>query len=73
LNTPIQVEFNGRAIVNAKLKGKLDKDNHLVKYEVRYTAVGLGEGKVRFGLVSQPNQELKLQYLPKTGLDLKVS
>jgi hypothetical protein len=35
--------------------------------------VGLGEGKVRFGLVTQPNQELKIQYLPKTGLDLKVS
>jgi len=68
----IKVEFNGRAIVNAKLKGKLDKDNHLVKYEVRYTAVGLGEGKVRFGLVTQPNQELKIQYLPKTGLDLKL-
>ena len=68
----IKVEFNGRAIVNAKLKGKLDKDNHVVKYEVRYTAVGLGEGKIRFGLVGEPNQELKIQYLPKTGLDLKI-
>jgi len=68
----IKVEFNGRAIVNAKLKGKMDKDNHVVKYELRYTAVGLGEGKVRFGLVGEPNQELKIQYLPKTGLDLKI-
>lgn len=68
----IKVDFNGRAIVNAKLKGKLDKDNHVVKYEVRYTAVGLGEGKIRFGLVGEPNQELKIQYLPKTGLDLKI-
>lgn len=68
----IKVEFNGRAILNAKLKGKLDKDNHVVKYEVRYTAVGLGEGKIRFGLVGEPNQELKVQYLPKTGLDLKI-
>jgi hypothetical protein len=68
----IKVDFNGRAIVNAKLKGKLDKDNHVVKYEVSYTAAGLGEGKIRFGLVGDPSQELKIQYLPKTGLDLKI-
>jgi hypothetical protein len=68
----IKVDFNDRAIVNAKLKGKLDKDNHVVKNEVIYTAAHLGEGKIRFGLVCEPNQELKIQYLPKTGLDLKI-
>jgi hypothetical protein len=68
----IKVDFNGRAIVNAKLNGKLDKDNHVVKYEVIYTTVGHGEGKIRFGLVSKSNQELKIQYLPKTWLDLKI-
>jgi len=68
----LKVEFNGRALVSAKMKGKVDKAAHSAKFELRYTAVGFGEGKLRFGLVTKPDQELKLQYIPKNGLDFKL-
>ena len=43
----LKVNFNGRDLVSAKLKGKLNKDDQSAKYELRYSAVGVGEGKLR--------------------------
>jgi len=68
----LKVNFNGRDLVSAKLKGKLNKDDQSAKYELRYSAVGVGEGKLRLGLQGGDKQEFKVQYLPKTGLDLKL-
>jgi len=68
----LKVDFNTRPLVNIKMKGKVDKQAHSSKFEVRYSAVTVGEGKIRFSLDTQPNQILKLQYLPKKGADFKL-
>lgn len=53
-----------------------------VKYELRYKAMHIGDGKFRFSWNSEKynpqtgdilvKKHLKIQYLPKTGLDMKI-
>jgi len=69
----LKILFNGRNFANAKLLGKVDRAAQTFKYEVRYSSVGIGEGKIRLSLKGGDSKELKFQYLPKVGLDLKVT
>merc|ERR1712180_360841 len=68
----LKILFNGRNFASAKLMGKVDAANQSFKYEVRYSSVGIGEGKIRLSLKGGDKKELKFQYLPKNGLDLKI-
>merc|ERR1712180_537820 len=68
----LKILLNGRNFASAKLMGKVDAANQSFKYEVRYSSVGIGEGKIRLSLKGGDKKELKFQYLPKNGLDLKI-
>ena len=68
----LKVNFNSRDLVSASWKINLNKDYQSAKYEFRYSAVGVGEGKLRLGLQWGDKQEFKVQNLPKTGLFLKL-
>merc|ERR1719462_146506 len=66
------VKFNDNDFAKMKLKGKLDKMAGSAKYELRYSTIAFGDGKLRFSRVKTANGGItKAQYLPKTGLDLK--
>merc|ERR1711973_526961 len=68
----LKVLFNGRNFANVKMMGKADPAKGNLKYEVRYSVVGAGDGKLRFSLKGGNEKELKVQYLPNNGLDLKI-
>merc|ERR1711970_984732 len=66
------VKFNDNDFAKMKLKGKLDKMAGSAKYELRYSTIAFGDGKLRFSRVKTAHGGVtKAQYLPKTGLDLK--
>lgn len=67
-----KVLFNNNNFANLKLLSKKDKDGTM-KSELRYSLIGLGDGKVRVSFKDGQKKELKVQYLPKTGLDLKLT
>lgn len=68
----LKVLFNGNNFANCKLLSKKDKAG-LLKSELRYSLIGLGDGKIRASFKDGDKKEVKIQYLPQTGLDLKLS
>merc|ERR1711973_1071196 len=68
----LKVFLNDRNMATIKMMGKADPSAQSLKYEVRYSAAGAGEGKLRFSLKDGIKQEMKVQYLPNNGLDLKI-
>ena len=66
------VMFNDRTLLSALVKGKVDPATGEGKYELRYSAVGMGEGKIRLGLKPLPDLKIMFQYLPKGKPDLKI-
>jgi len=67
------VKFNDNDFAKLKLKGKLNKMEGSAKYELRYTTIAFGDGKLRFSRTRTANGGItKAQYLPKNGLDLKI-
>lgn len=67
----LEVKFNNKDFAKLKMKGKLDKSAGNAKYEIRYSTVAFGEGKLRFSRTKNPDGgAMKAQFLPKTGLDL---
>jgi len=52
--------------------GKVDPAAQNFKYEVRYSIVGAGDGKLRLSMKGGDTKEMKVQYLPNNGLDLKI-
>lgn len=67
----LKVLFNGNNFANVKLLSKKE-DDKVMKSELRYSMVGLGDGKIRVSFKDGPKKEFKIQYLPKSGLDLKL-
>lgn len=61
----VKVFLNDKDLFTTKLKGVLAKAPRQFKYEVRYSGVYVGEGKMR--IAYERFKELKFQYLPKTG------
>merc|ERR1711872_270307 len=68
----LKVFLNDRNMATIKMMGKADPSAQSLKYEVRYSAAGAGEGNLRFSLKGGIKQEMKVQYLPNNGLDLKI-
>ena len=46
----LKVNFNGRDVVSAELKGKHDTVEKSLNYELKYSAIGIGEGNLRLEL-----------------------
>merc|ERR1711973_647822 len=67
-----KVLFNGRNFASVKMMGKVDPAAQNFKYEVRYSIVGAGDGKLRLSMKGGDTKEMKVQYLPNNGLDLKI-
>merc|ERR1739847_100988 len=69
----LDVKFNDNDFAKLKLKGKLNKMEGSAKYELRYTTMAFGDGKLRFSRTRTANGGItKAQFLPKNGLDLKL-
>ena len=68
----LAVVFNNNPFFKVTLKGKKDLASGTFKYQAVYQGV-LGNGKVRFARTgTKDGGQVKLQYLPDGGLDLKI-
>lgn len=61
-----KVFFNDKDIFSAKLKGKMDMAPKKFMYELRFSGVMVGDGKLRMSY--ERFKEIKFQYLPQTGM-----
>lgn len=65
----LDIKFNNNDFANFKMKGKADFGNMRFKHELRYSAVGFGNGKFRF--MRSPTKDggkMKIQWTPDQGL-----
>jgi len=69
-NINFEVKLNDRVVLATKTRTKIDKDK--VKAEMRYVGMGnIKEGKIKFAINKKGS--FLFEYLPKEGLDLKIT
>merc|ERR1712142_960003 len=66
----VKMFLNDKDISSAKLKGVMDKAPKEFMQEVRWTGAFIGDGKIR--VAYKRFHELKVQYLPKSGMTFEV-
>jgi len=66
----VKMFLNNKDIFSAKLKGVMDKAPKEFMQEVRWTGAFIGDGKMR--VAYKRFHELKVQYLPKSGMTFEV-
>lgn len=68
----LAIVFNNNPFFKVTMKGKKDLASGTFKYQAVYQGV-LGNGKIRFArTATKDGGQVKLQYLPDGGLDLKI-
>merc|ERR1712200_402736 len=70
VNVKVEVKLNDRVVLATKTRTKISEDK--VKAEMRYVGMGnIKEGKIKFAFNKKGS--FLFEYLPKEGLDLKIT